>query len=116
MNADALTSALGIRYEEPFGRRHFSVDDEGRTVAGVGMIVNIDGVIHAVPRPMLSACEEAILRDAAEDAFFNAPREGDVWHHSVVDGIPRWTSHVFALYPKGECALFADEFGSVTND
>jgi hypothetical protein len=108
---NALSATLGIHFEEPFGRRHITVDEDGRTVVGIGMIVVLDGVIHAVPRPALTPTEAQLLRDMAEDAFFNPPSLNGNWEHSEGVGEPsRWTSWIRAIYTESRCAAVAPDF------
>ena len=101
---------LGIKFEEPFGARRITAEDE-RTIVSIGQIVVIDGTIHVVPRPALSANEAEILREFAEDAFFNPPHLNDEWEHSGGVGEPsRWTTHVSVMYPASRCSAMAPDF------
>lgn len=107
----SLTDALGIKFEEPFGRRSISVTANGYTKVEVGQVVVIDGMIHAVPHPALTRSESEILREYAEDVFFHPPRLNGEWSHSGGVGEPsRWTTYVSVVYLESDCPAVAPDF------
>ncbi|OOL30446.1 hypothetical protein GQ85_19875 [Rhodococcus rhodochrous] len=87
-------AVFGVRIADPHGPVAYRLIGADLMVE-VGQVVVIGATIHAVPHRGLTARQLGHLAGAVEDAFLNPPADGvPGWAWSVVDGVPRWTTHV----------------------
>jgi hypothetical protein len=91
--SNVLTEALGIRMEDPYGHVHSYVLD-GRTHATIGQLVNVNGLVHAIPRHNLTPRQHSYFAAAAEEGFFKPPCVESGWEPDLIDGELRWTTSI----------------------
>lgn len=80
---------LGIVTEEPFGELVHRLH-RGHLITEIGQLVDLDGILHVIPKRSLSELQHAQLVGAAESAWLTPRSTANGWEHDA----GRWTTWI----------------------